>query len=359
MDSRLFALLTAALLTGCGQSPITECADARGIHAICGLQNPEDLALLDDGRTLVVGQFGSVDGTRAGNLALLDLPTEKFHVAFRGADEMAPGSASAWGDPACPGFPEAAFSPHGIDVALRTDGRLSLLVVNHGGRESVEFFEISGEGEQRAIHWRGCVQAPDGALMNDVVHLPEGGFLVTRMMNSEGQLGQMLKATLGRDTGHVYEWRPGTGFRDVPGTAGPMPNGIELSPDASEIFLNLYSGSEVVRVSRETGKVTGSVEVAQPDNSTWGRDGRLLVASHTGSLADQMRCMRLESGSCPLAFEIVAIDPGTLETEVVFANEGPPMGAGTVAVDLGDELVIGTFAGDRLIRATRRLPAAP
>lgn len=66
-----------------------------------------------------------------------------------------------------------------------------------------------------------------------------------------------------------------------------------------------------------------------------------------------MQCQRLESGSCPLRFAIHALDPESLEGEVIFENAGPPMGAGTIAIDLGNELVIGSFAGDRILRVTR------
>lgn len=54
-----------------------------------------------------------------------------------------------------------------------------------------------------------------------------------------------------------------------------------------------------------------------------------------------------------MAFKIVALDPDSMETETVFWNEGPPMGAGTIALDLGTELLIGSFAGDRMIRVPR------
>jgi hypothetical protein len=70
-----------------------------------------------------------------------------------------------------------------------------------------------------------------------------------------------------------------------------------------------------------------------------------------------MACNELEEGACPFGFEIIALDPKTMETEVVFANEGPPMGAATVAIDTGSELVLGSFAGDRILRAKRSSPA--
>ena len=43
-----------------------------------------------------------------------------------------------WGTPDCPGEPDKAFAPHGIHLSRRGDGRLQLLVVNHGGREAIE-----------------------------------------------------------------------------------------------------------------------------------------------------------------------------------------------------------------------------
>src|SRR5215813_10092369 len=43
------------------------------------------------------------------------------------------------------------FRPHGIDVSLRPDGRVELYVVNHGGTESVEVFEVHLDGPRPAL----------------------------------------------------------------------------------------------------------------------------------------------------------------------------------------------------------------
>jgi sugar lactone lactonase YvrE len=268
----------------------------------------------------------------------------------------APGATSSrgdasWGDPECPGPPGAAISPHGIDVAKRPDGRTSLLAVNHGGRESVELFEVLWSGAEARLEWRGCALAPEGALFNDAVHLPGSGFLVTRMLDRDDEMWGMLRASLGRATGRVYEWQPRAGFRPVPGSAGPMPNGIEVSSDGAELYLNLYSAGEVRRVARDSGRVLAAGRVRQPDNSSWAADGRLLVASHKGGVAENMACMRLREGACGMAFEILALDPQTLDGEVIFANAGPPMGGATVAIEVNGDLLMGSFAGDRLIRA--------
>jgi hypothetical protein len=122
---------------------ITDCVAKGNARPACTFQNPEDFALLPDGRTLVISQMGRHDGTVPGNLGFLDLQSKWVTLAWAGQFATKSGVAEGWGDPQCPGPPGAAFSPHGVSLGRRPDGKLELLVVNHGGRESVEFFEVA------------------------------------------------------------------------------------------------------------------------------------------------------------------------------------------------------------------------
>jgi sugar lactone lactonase YvrE len=211
-------------------------------------------------------------------------------------------------------------------------------------------FEVVSEGSGFALAWRGCALAPDDAAFNDVVALPEGGFLATRMVGVP--LGYARAALFGSDSGWVYAWTPGSGFSEVPGTRAALPNGIELSPDGEKIFLNATLGNEVRRIDRRTGAIEGHADVVLPDNSTWTRDGRLLVASLHGGFREILACRDLERGSCPASFAIVAVDPSTMTTEVVYeGGRGTPSGAGTVGLEIDGGLLIGTFSGDRVVRA--------
>lgn len=349
-------MLAALAAIGCGArvEPILSCEPVGPARPICGFQNPEDLELLPDRAHLLVSEFGSMDGDRGGSLALFDLASEERTLLYRGGrgGRIAPG----WGDPACPGPPSEAMSPHGIHLSRRADDRLQLLVVSHGDRESVEFFEVLPSARSWAVEWRGCAVAPEGSWLNDVVALPEGGFLATHMLpKRDGALRavEYLKAgLLGMPTGHVLEWRPDRGFAPLPGTETAFANGIALSADGRTLFLNSSTGGEVLRIDRASGRRLGSADVAGPDNSTWAPDGRLLVASFTGPLWETFACDGLERGACPIAFEIVAVDPETLATETIHRGGGAPMGAGTVGLRVGDELFVGSFAGDRLLRVT-------
>lgn len=351
MRNRLTPCAFALLALACASSlePVTDCKARGNARPLCGFQNPEDLALLPDGQSLVVSEYGSMQGGRAGQLALFELGAEQRTVLFRGGD--AEGTEESWGDAACPGPPSREFSPHGIHLSTRSDGRFQLLAVQHGGRESVEFFELRQAPRPWAAVWRGCAVAPQGSWLNDVVALPGGGFLVTHMM-PKGDLAELSSSF--RDPpaarGHVLEWKRGGGFAVVAGTKSALPNGIELSRDASLIYLNVAGSHQVWRIERATGRVTGRADVRAPDNSTWAADGKLLVSSMLAGPEQFGVCTNLAQGACPLPFQIVALDPQSLKTRVLYRGGGAPMGGGTVGLRVRDELFIGSFAGDRILR---------
>ncbi len=348
-----FAWLLSILALGCGEvaPEITSCEPAAGIEPHCGFQNPEDLALTADGVTVLASQFGSMDGAKKGNLAVFDVRTPVPRIVFRAEQAEAP--ETPWGDPACPGPPNDSFAPHGIDLAQRPDGRWQLLVVNHGGREAIEFFEVSGAGEEPRVEWRGCAVTPEGSYVNDVVHTPEGGFLTTHMMDRNSQTLEMLKGgVLGIDTGWVLEWNPPDRWQRIAGTDAPMPNGIELSKDGRFIYLNAYFAGEVRKIDRQTGEVVAVAEgIPGPDNTTWSSDGtRLFVASQPATIREATACLEVGAGTCSMPYRIVALDPDDLSATVVVEQGEGPMGAATVALQVGDDLWLGTFAGNRVAR---------
>jgi hypothetical protein len=268
---------------------------------------------------------------------------------YPAADAADPVDGRGWGDPGCPPPDVDTFSPHGLDLIRRQDGDWMLLVVNHGGRESVEFFALQGAGEATGLVWQGCVEGPDQAAFNDVAGTADGSFYVTHMFPRDSEMLSILKgALLGSDTGFVYAWRPADGWSAVAGSEGPFPNGISLAADGSALYINQYLAGEVRKLDLASGEVVAVYHGGNPDNSSWAGDGGLLVATHTASLMDMTACQELASGSCGLAFRIVSLDPDDLSARTVVEHEGPPMGAATVAVEMADRLYLGTFAGDRI-----------
>jgi hypothetical protein len=351
-------ILSRALFVGClalaspparAAGPIMDCEPRGNARPVCGFQNPEDLAALPGGAAILVSEYGGMQGEKPGDLALLVLASDERRVLLRGVDP-ATRPTRGWGDAACPGPPPGAtISPHGIDLAPRPDGKLALAVVQHAGRDSIELFEVSGSGIDWKLAWRGCVIPPADAWPNDVVWLPDGGLIFSSMMPRSEGLERMMQATA--SPGMAMRWRAGEGFREIPNTRGALDNGVEVSPDGKKLFLNVTRDNEVRRIDLASGKLEATAKVLGPDNSTWAPDGRLLVASiRSMGQGDFKVCEHVPPGACPIPFAIVAVDPVSLETRDLYASDGPPGGLGTVGLQVGHEIFVGTASGDRVLR---------
>lgn len=341
-----FLALTLPLLLGmplalAGSVP---CEETDGIHSICGLAAPEDLVPAPNGRDLIFGQMAT-----PGGLFLLDTRDDSVHSLL--PTGPAPAPAELWGEADCD-EPTSWLGAHGLDLRQRADGRWQLLVVNHTERESVEFFELlDARADRPRAVWRGCAIAPEEGNFNDVIGLADGSLLVTHMADRRRQLWSALLAAFGRDTGFVYRWTSLSGFVPLPGTEGAFPNGILLAPDEQSFYLNIYFGDSVRRHAVDSGELLAEVAVEKPDNSSWADDGRLLVASHQANLWQLFRSLEQDHGEPSLLpFTIVAIDTETMVAQPLLQREGPPMGAGTVALQRGGDLYIGSYVGDRIIR---------
>lgn len=350
----------AVLQAACTTPAITNCAPANGLTPDCRFENPEDFAASPAGTALLVSEMGrgSVDSRRGRILSYRpggDDERGEMRVIWPRADGVvtslaSPGVTSLLGDPACPALPPGVLAPHGIDLERLDDGRYVLYVVNHASRESIEIFEVVDDGREVALRAAGCVLAPENSTLNDVVALRDGGF---RVSNSFPASDNMVIAGLrmrygGYRPGFALEWRPGRGYTRIAGTDVAYANGIEKSPDERYVYLNGYFEDVVVKVDTVTGQRVGSAAVTGPDNITWSNDGRLLVASQHAGTADLLGCLRIERGACGFRFEIVELDPQSMSTRTLLDQQGPPIGAVTVALPFDGKLYLGTFAGDRI-----------
>lgn len=319
------------------------CEPTDGFVPICGVVAPEDLVRAPREGQLIFGQMAG-----PGGIYLLHTKDQRIEPLFAG-EKTTLEPAEGWGSADCPA-PDAPLHAHGIDLHRLADGRWRLLAVNHAGRESVEFLELTYTGNTPALAWRGCALAPEDGNFNDVAGLADGGFLVTHMGSRARGTWEAILARLGFKTGFVYHWTQDDGFSNVPGTATRFPNGLILSEDQDTLYLNEYFGKRVLAVNWRNGERIGEAQVEKPDNLSWTRDGQLLVASHHASLFALARSLdQAPDAVSLLPYSIIAINPQTLSTRTLLTHEGPPMGAGTVAIDVGDRLYIGSYRGDRIV----------
>jgi hypothetical protein len=346
------------LLTACGTrlKPVSGCETLDNIVPVCRFSNPEDIDLLPDNHSLIISQIGSMKRPASGTLVFYDTVTKALTPAFPLPHKTVFDVNSNWGAANCPGMPGSEFSPLGISVRQRNDGRWQVAATNQGQRVSVEMFELLNENEHYSLEWRGCVIPPDGSFLNDVSLLRNGGFVASHMFDKRdpvifGFSTGVWKAQLGINTGYVLEWQPQASetFRVLAESHGPFMNGIQLSADDTTVYVSVTSADEVRKLDRLTGKRLASAHVVQPDNLTWDNQSHLLAASLNGGKFEHLACINHPGATCALGFGIVRIETRSMATETIFQHEGAPMGAATVARQVGDALYLGSFSGDRII----------
>lgn len=332
-------LLAATILAGAlaqqpqtQSSPLMACGAHNNIEIICGTRQPEDLERTPDGKFLIATQFLNQGrgGAGGGGMVLFDLARKKFRKM---AETV--GADKSWGDPSCPGPIGDALVSHGESLAKRQDGRWALYVVNHGGRQSIEMYELRAAGDGWALEWRGCELAQHD--YNDVAVLPDGGFVGTYPT-----------------PGYVARWTPGKGETEVPDTRMRGPNGVVVSSDGRWMYVNEFAARTVRKYDLDAGKLVGSVMVDfLPDNLTWTEQGRLLVAGVKGARGD---CPQGSGRSCIDGFGVAEIDPSTMKARTIFdsATTDPLISGVSVALQAGDSIYLGAFLGDRIVR----IPAA-
>lgn len=240
----------------------------------------------------------------------------------------------------------AVFSPHGIDVMRRADGVAELFVVNHGGRESVEVFEILLDGPRPALRWIGGAEMPGTTLGNDVAVLADGGFVVSTTGDIEGRPMPQAMAAAGAeaDTGGVLEWSSTEGWRLLPKTGINVANGVAVSADGEWVFIGGWNGRCIKKVRRGPADPE-AITVPAPvmvDNLTWTDDGMLLAAGAYDTTAEAFIAAHF-GGEPRLALptQVIRIDPDSLAIEVVVDYGEEAFGVGTTGLQVGDELWVG------------------
>ena len=369
MQIRLFAwnLVVGAALLGCDgatqQAPPIEpavraapvpdqtaavmCEEISGVKPICGFTNPEDLAVVPGGDFLLVSEMAPFLSDQPNTLSLLNLQTESRQTIDFDWEDDGEDNGERWGDPSCAAPDAARFSPHGIDLLTRPDGRHQVLAVNHGD-EQIEFFELVASGAAWKLIWRGCAKPPEDAFINDVAGLHDGGFFVTHMWNKSIPFDEVAtRLTAGEKIGWVWEWQADTGFTRLENSVEAMPNGIAVNADNSKIFVNIYMGNKSIRIDRATGEVDGEVAVKNPDNVVVDNEGTLWIASHLNDPIDG-RCEEGHDGPCLLPFAVVTVNPDTMQSQTAFEHDGEPMGYATVALPHNGRLYLGSASGDRV-----------
>jgi hypothetical protein len=326
------------------------CEDSGEYSYICGPVSAEDLILIPGTKWVVASGFGG-----SVSLYLVDSEKKTWSNFYPGDEPRARQNRTTYG--ACPGSPDPnSFVAHGLNISPGADGHSTLYVVGHGEREAVEVFDVDARGDKPVVTWIGCVMTPDGMQANSVASLADGSLVATVPLHTGILINE---AFVGRPTGAVYEWSPGdVGFAKIEGTEMPYANGIEVSDDGQEFYVAssglqkvlAFSNSNPTRLLRSS-KAFSFI----PDNLHMGSDGSLITAGLAivdpicGDVQMSLEFDLEEFASCPRPFTVLAIDPQSMQDSVLASSPAQEHFSNiTMALEVGPELWIGTFAGDRI-----------
>ncbi len=307
------------------RTPDGDCEADGPIGFICGQNNPEDLADIPGSPWVIASTYS----TTADDGYLSALHQRNGWSVRLYPDESA-GTAPDNTYSGCSQKPDA-YNSHGIGLLPGRNGVHTLAAVRHKGRDSIEIFRVDARGSQPRLTWVGCVLEPAGhdVDFNSVAWLPDGGLAVT-----------------GFATNNVWEWRPGTGWSEVPGTRGiDQPNGIEVSPDGRWLYIGAYEGRTIYRISREsTPEPTTTLPVDfKIDNLHFDDHGQILAAGAEATPEQSRDCALL--GQCAgVTSRAIRVDPDLSEVEPLFtypANDR--FGMATTAIQVHSRIWIGSF----------------
>ena len=334
---------------------IEGCQSDDALTVYCDFQNPEDLAALPDGRHILVSEFGAITPLSPvnvrGNLSLLDTTNgTKKNIEIEMSDNV-------WGDPECE-RENMIFSPHGIDTNQRLDGSYQLAIVNHMPTETIELFELIEINDAWSLTWRGCVDAPAHGYFNDVALKSNGSFYVSQMYDKNISLLMLaVMDTTKEDTGYVYHWTRKKGFKRLINTDGAFPNGVELSNDESNLFINYAFGNKISKYNLSSKTIEASFSMnGIPDNITIDGDYLWVGAQDYSGLDSLIYCGVFAKdifedpmiNQCPLPFAAYHLKQSDLSLVNSYKYSNTVMGTATVALSVNGQLYFGTYHGDRI-----------
>lgn len=356
VPTALVAATAVALLAACQPSAETkpaasssaaaDCATGDEFTAICDLQAPEDYQEIpgDTGQVLVAKGNGPVYQGPSG-FSVLDVESmSAVDVPITVGDQQ-------WGETSCAPL-EGDLNLHGMYVGELNSGAVRVLAVNHAERESVEMYELEPSGDGYGLTWRGCLEADQDDYVNDVTGLPNGEVAVSVMASTSAMFAEdgFDYVYSGGDTGYVLHSSGTDPLTVLPGTESPTPNGLTLSADGSTLYFLQYTAKKIAEYDMATGVIVREADLSiAPDNMSVGPDGALYTTGFV-ALDDARTCSETGLEECAHPSGVDRIDPATFDVTSVDLPSDLPVEGATVAVPVGDHLLISSTATDSIVR---------
>lgn len=309
-----------------------------------GVRNAEDIEALPGTPYLLAGQLIGRHADVLGGFYLVNA-VDRAAKLFAPDFSAAPLARYA----ACEGPPAAdRFAAHGLSVRSLGDARFHVLAINHGGRESIESFELNLSGASPRMIWQGCVAAPPTMSANAVAHLG-ADMVIATSFGVRGDPDLLSKLSGGDVTGFAAVWRPRRGWQPIAGSELRGTNGVAVARNGRQLYLADWGGSAIRVLRAGDFRVLRDIALPdmRPDNIKLAADGSLLVAGQLAAPADVIGCAKLRPAPCLLPYRIVRVSPDTGKVASLFEVASPTkFGAASGAAIHHGRLWIGSFQAD-------------
>lgn len=337
----------SAIETPLAQTAVNSCVSEQHLTYICGMKAPEDLlALGSTGLLLASGQRRP--DIPAGHMYLIDPVAGTVTQLVPSANFRQEHDRIRF--PGCPGpVNTEAFSVHGMSITETAPGVFSIYSTSHGEREAIETYDLELGAAAPTLTWKGCVLLPQDAYFNSVARLADGGFVTIRMRDAVPAPAALPPGTI---TGMVFEWHPGGSLFPVTGTESALGNGLDISADERYMFVAASGSREVIRFDLRTSPPTRLAVTLpiSPDNIHWGAYNKLLTAGRNYVAAEDCA-----GAACATGWSVLEVDPATLAfTRVGGADQTVAFQNVSAALQLGGDIWVSTFSGDRIARFSRQ-----
>jgi WD40 repeat protein len=311
------------------------CDPVGNVRFVCNQAGPEDLALVPGGEWVL--SSGMVAN---GAIRLIRVRDKTTTVLFPTDSSNVRPDTRTYNS--CPGPLDPAeketFRAHGLYLRAGQNSVHTLYVVHHGNRESIEVFEVDARAKAPTLTWIGCAIAPDPIGLNSVVGLPDGGFMTSNFSPRGSDAAARARMMAGENNGEVWEWHTATGWKIVPGSESAGANGLEISKDGKWLYIGGWGNQSVIRLSRgQTPVKKDSVAAGfRVDNLRWAPDGSLLAAGQGGTAPSQTSHIGKVNQTAMTFHELVRYP------------YSEAFSTGTVAIQVGREIWLGSVRGDRI-----------
>jgi hypothetical protein len=340
--------LAALMFAMAMQQAPAACPASPALGYVCSASHPEDIVQVPGTHWIISSGFSPGEG-----LKLVDADAKTATPFYVGAPEQIEADRTAY--PMCPGpVDPTLFNARGLGLRTLGAGRFRLLVVNHGGRESIEVFDVTSGASTPTIKWRGCLPMPPGHVGNAVASFADGTVVTTVLTRPGTTITDFVE---GRNTGGVWAWKPGAErFELLPGTELPGNNGLEVDPDGQRFYVVAFGWHAVLVFDRrDTRQPLRKIVMPDfmPDNVHW-TDGKLVAA---GMRLDEPACgglRKIVNGEadrmlCHRGYVVASMDPQTGAVSTVAYGEPDALFNGVSSgIIVGDTLWLGSYQADRL-----------